>query len=257
MQNLIKQKSFFMATISHDMVSPINSLIGFSSLLGNSLKLPKQQEYLKNIVQSTKYIKKMVDDLSLFSNLEYNKIKIKKGKFNFNELLKNIEVNLKNSADRKNIELLFNIDPKLNTNYYSDAYRIQQILTNVISNAIKFTHKGNVTVNAVLIKNQAQITVSDTGIGINTADKNALFNEFVQVHDNNEGNYGGSGLGLNITKRLIDLLNGTISYESELNKGTVFYITLPLQVYNESAEILKVEDYEYDNAKNFKTRKFW
>jgi len=87
MRDLMKQKSFFMATISHDMVSPINSLLGFSTLLQNTLKTEKQKEFLKNILQSTKYIKKMVDDLSLFSNLEYNKIKIKKGKFNFNDLL--------------------------------------------------------------------------------------------------------------------------------------------------------------------------
>ncbi|MEG1021546.1 MAG: HAMP domain-containing sensor histidine kinase, partial [Myroides sp.] len=146
MQDLMKQKSFFMATISHDMVSPINSLLGFSALLQNTLKTAKQKEFLKNIIQSTKYIKKMVDDLSLFSNLEYNKIKIKTGKFNFNDLLQNISNNLKNSADKKQIDLVFNIDEKLNADFNSDSFRIQQILTNVISNAIKFTHKGEVRI---------------------------------------------------------------------------------------------------------------
>ena len=255
MERLVKDKSFFMATISHDMVSPINSLLGFSSLLENSLKTTKQQEYLKNIIQSTKYIKKMVDDLSLFSNLEYNKIKIKSSKFNFKDLLQNIEVNLKNSAQRKNIVLNFKIDNYLDTDFYSDSYRIQQILTNVISNAIKFTHKGHVTIDASFVNNHAKIKVTDTGIGINSKDHDALFKEFVQVHDTNEGNYGGSGLGLNITKRLITLLNGSIWYESELNKGTVFFINIPLKIYSEANHVQKTEDYEYDNAKKLQNKK--
>src|SRR5690606_25698858 len=166
--------------------------------------------FLKNIIQSTKYIKKMVDDLSLFSNLEYNKIKIKKGKFNFNDLLENILNILKNTADQKKIELTLKADEKLNADFYSDSFRIQQILTNVISNAIKFTHKGGVKIEAVLDNNSAKIKISDTGIGIKIDNKNDLFTEFVQVHNNTE-NYGGSGLGLNITKRLIGLLNGSIS----------------------------------------------
>lgn len=254
MEGLIKQKSFFMATISHDMVSPINSLMGFSSLLQNLLKTAKQKEFLKHIVHSTQYIKKMVDDLSLFSNLEYNKIKIKKGKFNFNDLLENILINLKNSAERKNIDLIFTVDPKLNSNFNSDAYRIQQILTNVISNAIKFTHKGSVTVNAKLENNQAKITVIDTGIGIKIDDKDTLFAEFVQVHNDNEGNYGGSGLGLNITKRLINLLKGSISFDSEFGKGTSFYITIPLTVFKESTNKEQVTNYAYDNARKLQNK---
>ncbi|UUV20561.1 hybrid sensor histidine kinase/response regulator [Paenimyroides aestuarii] len=255
MQDLIKQKSFFMATISHDMVSPINSLLGFSALLQNSLKTPKQKEFLKNIIHSTKYIKKMVDDLSLFSNLEFNKIKLKKGKFNFNELLQNIYNNLKNSAERKKIDLIFNIDEQLNTAFYSDSFRIQQILTNVISNAIKFTHHGSVTVDATLENNSAKFKITDTGIGIKTENKDDLFVEFMQAHDNSENNYGGSGLGLNITKRLVNLLKGAISFESEYNKGTVFYIDIPLELFEESKEVKTVNEFEYDNAKKLENKK--
>ena len=254
MQDLMKQKSFFMATISHDMVSPINSLLGFSALLQNTLKTAKQKEFLKNIIQSTKYIKKMVDDLSLFSNLEYNKIKIKTGKFNFSDLLQNISNNLKNSADKKQIDLVFNIDEKLNADFNSDSFRIQQILTNVISNAIKFTHKGEVRIDANLDNNLAIIKITDTGIGIKIENKEDLFVEFVQAHNNNES-YGGSGLGLNITKRLVGLLGGSIHFESEHNKGTVFYITIPLKNFEEDSEIEKEADYEYDNAKKLENKK--
>jgi len=254
MQDLMKQKSFFMATISHDMVSPINSLLGFSALLQNTLKTAKQKEFLKNIIQSTKYIKKMVDDLSLFSNLEYNKIKIKTGKFNFNDLLQNISNNLKNSADKKQIDLVFNIDEKLNADFNSDAFRIQQILTNVISNAIKFTHKGEVRIDANLDNNLAIIKITDTGIGIKIENKEDLFVEFVQAHNNNES-YGGSGLGLNITKRLVSLLSGTIHFESEHNKGTIFYITIPLKDFEDDTETEKATDFEYDNAKKLENKK--
>src|SRR5690606_28900522 len=146
MEDLVQQKSLLMASISHDMVSPLNSLLGFSTLLKNSLRTHKQKEYLDNIELSTHYIKNMVDDLSLFSNLEYNKIKIKKERMNFKVLLNNILNNLRSNAQRKGIQLLAEIDENLNQDFYSDAYRIQQILTNVISNALKFTHKGNVTV---------------------------------------------------------------------------------------------------------------
>lgn len=254
MQDLMKQKSFFMATISHDMVSPINSLLGFSALLQNTLKTAKQKEFLKNILQSTKYIKKMVDDLSLFSNLEYNKIKIKKGKFNFNDLLQNTLNILKNTSDQKKIELTLIADEKLNADFYSDSFRIQQILTNVLSNAIKFTHQGGVKIEAVLESNVAKIKISDTGIGIKIENKDDLFVEFVQAHNNNES-YGGSGLGLNITKRLVGLLNGTISFESEHNKGTTFYISIPLQTFEASIETDKTEDFEYDNAKKLENKR--
>ncbi|HUH25329.1 MAG TPA: ATP-binding protein, partial [Flavobacterium sp.] len=246
MKNLVQQKSFLMATISHDMVSPINSLMGFSALLKQHLKTDKPKEYLNNIEKSTQYIKNMVDDLSMFSNLEYNKVKIVNASFNFKELLSGILDNLKENANRKNIELLSDIDEHLNQNFHSDAFRIQQILTNVISNAIKFTHQGSVTVKAHYLKNKVQIEVIDTGIGIKIDHKEELFDEFVQTHDTSETNYGGSGLGLNIAKRLIDLLYGTISFESELGKGTVFNIELPLPVF-EKKEVTNTKTVEYDN----------
>lgn len=255
MEDLAKQKSFFMATISHDMVSPLNSLMGFAALLKNTLRTPKQREYLDNMQQSTKYIKNMVDDLSLFSNLEYNKIKLKKQNFNFASLINNVVNNLKNTANRKNIELNVTTDAALNKMYNSDSYRVQQILTNVISNAIKFTHKGSVSVNAKQINNEIHIEITDTGIGMDVVNKEDLFVEFVQVHSTDDNKYGGSGLGLNITKRLIDLLNGSISFQSELGKGTTFQIILPLEELNNADTASTEEEYEYDNEKKLQNKK--
>jgi len=255
MKELAQQKSFFMATISHDMVSPLNSLIGFSTLLQNTLKTAKQKEYLRNMVQSTKYIKSMVDDLSLFSNLEYNKIKIKKAKFNFSDLIKNVVDNLKDNANRKNVALNLEIDEKLDQNYNSDSYRIQQVLTNVVSNAVKFTHKGSVSIKAKAVGNKVAIEVIDTGIGIDIENKDDLFGAFVQAHDTNETMYGGSGLGLNITKRLVDLLYGSISFTSEIGKGTTFYIEFPLEIFKEKEVPVIEEEFEYDNDKKLQNKK--
>lgn len=254
-KELAQQKSFFMATIAHDMVSPINSLMGFAALLKNTLQTPKQKDYLKDMVQSTRYIKNMVDDLSLFSNLEYNKIKIKESTFNFKDLVENVISNLKSTAVRKKIELKCTIDPLLNQNFTSDAYRVQQILTNVVSNAVKFTHKGSVTIDAKLINDVAEITVIDTGIGIKINKKEDLFNPFVQAHDTKENNYGGSGLGLNISKRLISLLNGKIWFDSEPQKGTVFHIHIPLKVYVENDANGISSEVEYDNQRKLQNKK--
>lgn len=255
MIDLAKQKSYLMATISHDMVSPLNSLMGFSTLLKNTLKTPKQKEYLDSMQLSTQYIKNLVDDLSLFSNLEYNNIKIKKAKFNFNELIKNVISNLKSFADAKKIDLNVTIDPKLDNHFFSDSHRIQQILVNVISNAIKFTHKGQVKINADLLENnKIKIEVSDTGIGIAKENHNKVFKEFVQVHNAIDNRYGGSGLGLNITKRLVKLLKGNIDFKSEINKGTTFYIQLPIEEYNSTELTTIKEGYEYDNERKLQNK---
>ena len=254
MENMVRQKSFILASIAHDMVSPLNSLMGFSSLLKNTIKTQKQSEYINNIEASSLYIKSMVDDLSLFSNLEYNNIKIKKERFNFNTLVNNITNNLKVNAERKGIQLIADVDSKLDQNFYSDSYRIQQILTNIISNAVKFTHQGSVTVKAIYSDNEVSLKIIDTGIGINTKDKKEVFKEFVQVHDTGDTIYGGSGLGLNISKRLVDLLSGSIDLESELGKGTTFFIKIPLQVFDDE-KAQNTEPFEYDNDKKLQNKR--
>lgn len=254
MEHMVQQKSFILASISHDMVSPLNSLMGFSSLLKNTIKTKKQSEYINNIEASTIYIKNMVDDLSLFSNLEYNNIKVKRVRFNFNTLIDNIVNNLRGNAERKGVDFITEIAPQLDQDFHSDSYRIQQILTNIISNAIKFTSEGSVTVQASYDKKYVFLKIIDTGIGIKAENQKEVFKEFVQVHDTENTLYGGSGLGLNISKRLVELLSGTLSFESEFGKGTTFFIEIPLQVFDDEKAI-NLEQVEYDNEKKLQNKR--
>ena len=227
MQELIKQKNFFFASITHDIVSPLNSIIGFSNLLEDSLTHEKQKEYLQNINHSSQYIHNLVSDLVDFSKLEHNKLVLKKESFDFAELIHSIVLPLENEAKKKNITLTTSIDDNLHTFLYSDAYRIRQIVINLLTNAIKFTHQGGVTLHATQVDQLIELTISDTGIGIDPKYQHLIFNEFQQAHGGIEKVYGGTGLGLNITKRLVEMLEGTIAFESELEKGTTFKIRLP------------------------------
>lgn len=228
MEHLIRQKTMFFATVTHDIISPLNTLVGFTELLEKTIQTPKQKSYIKNIKYSTNYIQNLASDLVDFSKLEYNKIIIKTDLFNFKELIESIFEPLKETAKQKNIDLKYQVEPVLNDTFASDSYRIKQILTNIATNAIKFTKEGSVTIHAGQEKENIKITIKDTGIGIDKKYHDDIFKEFRQAHGDIEKIYGGTGLGLNITKRLVELLDGKIEFESEVDKGTIFTIYLPI-----------------------------
>lgn len=230
LEELIQQKNFFMAAITHDMNAPLNTLFGFTELLESSVQNEKLKNYVENIHHSATYFKSLVDDLSLFSKLEHQFLEINNHPFNFKELISKVYQQQLSIANKKNIDLQLHTDPNLDKYYYSDPHRITQILTNVVSNAIKFTNQGYVSIVANSKGEGVEIKVIDTGIGIQIQDKNELYKEFVQAHKEIEKSYGGTGLGLNITKRLIDMMGGTIDFESTLGHGTTFYIYLPLPI---------------------------
>ena len=252
MEDLIKQKTFFFASITHDIVSPLNTMVGFSNLLEKTLTGEKQKEYLQNITHSTQYIQNLVTDLVDFSKLEHNKLILKKESFHFGELINTIVLPLKNEAKKKNITLTAEVSEEVNRYIYTDPYRLRQILINILTNAIKFTHQGGVSLKAVKKNNAIEIVIADTGIGIDQKFHNVIFNEFQQAHDGIEKVYGGTGLGLNITKRLVNMLNGDIYFESELESGTTFSITLPY-VEGEDSKINKLEVI-YDNDRKLSNK---
>lgn len=225
-EDLLRSKTMLLATVTHDIQTPLGSVIGFSDLLKNTEITPKQQQYLDNIKHSSHYILKLVNDLLDFSKLENNKIAIEKVSFNFKELIENICKPLEQNAANKNIELRCDIEEELNDNFISDPYRIKQILTNLISNAIKFTQEGSVEVIGKIENHNIVISVIDTGIGIAKNDQNAVFKEFTQAHSGIEKKFGGTGLGLTIAKRMLKLLNGTISLESEEGQGSIFTVAV-------------------------------
>jgi signal transduction histidine kinase/CheY-like chemotaxis protein len=226
-EGLLRSKTMLMATVTHDLQTPLGSIIGFSDLMDNSGISDKQKQYITNIKESADYILKLVNDLMDFSKLENNRITIEEVSFNLKTFIESTCKTMEHIALNKHIELTWDIDEELNRNFKSDPYRLKQVLINLISNATKFTQEGSVQVAAGIIDNTIQIAVLDTGIGIAHEKQEDVFKEFTQAHTGIEKKFGGTGLGLTISKRMIELLGGTLTLESEEGQGSIFTINLP------------------------------
>lgn len=252
-EDLLRSKMMLLATVTHDIQTPLGSVIGFSDLLKNTEISSKQNQYLDNIKHSSNYILKLVNDLVDFSKLENDRIKIEKVSFNFKDLIESTCKPLEPNAENKGIELNWDVEDVLDNNYVSDPYRLKQILTNLISNAIKFTQEGSVEVSAKIEDGDIEVSVLDTGIGIAKSKQKAVFKEFTQAHSGIEKKFGGTGLGLTIAKKMLRLLDGKITLDSEENKGSIFTITIPAiksDVEKAVEEALPVLNSEYDFLQN-------
>jgi signal transduction histidine kinase/CheY-like chemotaxis protein len=226
-EELLRTKGMLMATVTHDLQTPLGSILGFQELLKNSGVNTAQGEYLDNIKESAGYIVKLVNDLLDFSKLENNRISIEHIPTNLKHTIETTCNALTPMAEQKGIELWWDTDDCLDTFVITDPYRIKQVLTNLVSNAIKFTHEGSVEITGKVDENNIVLSIIDTGIGIAPNKHGAVFKEFTQAHDGIEKKFGGTGLGLTISKRIVELLGGSILLESEEGKGTIFTITLP------------------------------
>ena len=226
-EDLLRSKTMLLATVTHDIQTPLGSVIGFSDLLKKTPVTPKQLQYLDNIRHSSHYILKLVNDLIDFSKLENNKIKIEAINFNFKDLIENTCQPLVPNAANKGIQLRWDVPEELDALYISDPYRIKQVLTNLVTNAIKFTQEGSVSVSVSKDADWISIAVTDTGIGIPKNKQKAVFKEFTQAHSGIEKKFGGTGLGLTIAKRIMELLGGSISLESKEHTGSTFTVKIP------------------------------
>lgn len=235
---LLRSKSMLLATVTHDLQTPLGGLIGFTDLLDQTYLDNKQKQYVHNIKSSSQYIINLVNDLTDFSRLENNKISIQQKSFNPKTLIENTCYLLMPNATNKNIELNWEVEEALNSSFISDPYRIKQILTNLVTNAIKFTQEGGVFIKAFTDHGFIKFQVTDSGIGIATNQTDNIFKEFQQAHDGIEKKFGGTGLGLNISKRMIQLLGGEIYVESVLNEGSTFTFTIPVIEANEEENIV-------------------
>ncbi len=243
-EELLRSKSMLMATVTHDLQTPLGSIIGFYDLLKNSAINPKQQQYLNNIKESADYILKLVNDLLDFSKLENNRITIEERAFNMKNMIESTCMALEPIAINKDIELTWDIDEELNGLFVSDPYRIKQVLTNLISNSVKFTNRGSVEITGKIENNSIIISVLDTGIGIAKEKHEDVFREFTQAHSGIEKKFGGTGLGLTISKRILELLGGDITLESEIGQGSIFTIQLPCLPSDEQEYVAKEQQAE-------------
>ncbi len=230
-QRLLKSREQLISTVSHDLKTPLNTIVGYAELLGNSELTPKQLYFAKNIKGSSAYISKLVQDLLDFTQIEAGKITIENIPFSLNTIVNEVAKSIQSVYSYKAITLCIEIDKKLNQNILGDPFRLRQILENIIGNAFKFTEKGfiKINVNAHLETNLILLKIEDSGIGIDSKKQHLIFEEFTQADDTIEKKYGGSGLGLTISKKIISILGGKLSVSSVLGKGSVFEVELPLQ----------------------------
>jgi len=228
-------KSQFLANMSHDIRTPMNGILGMSSILKDTPLNHEQQEYLKDITSSGNNLLYLINDILDYSKIEAGELSIEKISFNLRELINTIGRSLIVKCTEKNIDLIINYSTEISSFFISDPTRLSQIVTNLIGNAIKFTNKGEicVTIDGTNIDQTTlnlTINITDTGIGMTKEQSKKVFHQFSQADESTTRKYGGTGLGLTITKKLTQLLNGTIEVSSQPEKGSTFIINLPLKI---------------------------
>ncbi|WP_026715372.1 ATP-binding response regulator [Flavobacterium daejeonense] len=227
-QNLLKNREQLISTVSHDLKTPLSTITGYAELLGNSTLNSKQNYYTNNIKSSSEFIARLVQDLLDFSQIEAGKINLDKKPFSLAETINEVAKNIQSVYPQKNIDLEILIDKELENPIIGDVFRLKQVLINIIGNAYKFTPEGFIKIHAALNfdKNQALISVEDSGIGIEKESQDLVFEEFAQANENIEKNYGGTGLGLAISKKIMTLLGGELYLKNSSKKGSCFEISL-------------------------------
>lgn len=225
-EDLLVAREKLMLTITHDIKAPVGSILGYTDLLERITTEERQRFYLDNMQSSANHLLSLVNSLLDYHRLDAHKMDINRVSFNPRQLFDTIYISFKPTATAKKLELNYECGEPLNRVYSGDPFRIRQILENLLSNALKFTKQGSITLRAALENGQLHFSVCDTGCGISTEEQKRIFQEFTRLH--NAQGQEGFGLGLAITHKLVLLLGGEIRIDSEPGKGSCFHVYLPL-----------------------------
>lgn len=243
-------KSQFLANMSHEIRTPMNGILGFLELLWTTNPSEVQMDYIREAKSASKVLLHLINDILDFSKIEAGKLIIEEIGFNLRTMIEDTVSILTPKAAHKKLELFTMIKGSVPEVVLGDPARIRQILNNLISNALKFTEQGEVSVTVDCISEENEVAlllfeVKDQGIGISQNDISKLFQSFSQADASTTRKYGGSGLGLAISKELVEIMEGNIQVESEVGKGSTFSFTLPLKISQRSsvqyAELAKLE----------------
>lgn len=237
-------KSIFLANMSHEIRTPMNGIIGMLEIVLRSELSQSQRKQLTKAAYSGQILMSLINDILDFSKIEAGKLDVESIEFSVESLFVNILANISNRAKEKNLNVKFNTNPNLPAQLVGDPLRINQVLLNLCSNAVKFTRNGEVSINVEFRLHEGTqlltlyLEVTDTGIGMNPEQANKVFDSFTQADGSTSRTFGGSGLGLSIVKQLVELMGGSVSVDSEENKGSTFKVEILLTTTDNHAEVI-------------------
>jgi CheY-like chemotaxis protein/nitrogen-specific signal transduction histidine kinase len=245
----LELRKTILANVSHELRTPVNAIVGMSALLASTELNEEQREYLKTMRFSSDGLLVLIDDLLDVSRIEAGKVELEEIDFSMRENFSELTKSLRLRAEEKGLLFEWKLDEQIAPRLMGDVHRLNQIVTNLIGNAIKFTPQGKVSLEIMKVGDsndtqEIRFSVTDTGIGIAAERQEAVFQAFAQEDNSTTRKYGGSGLGLSISKKIVEMMGGQLKLISEKNKGTSFFFDVKLK--KAVSEVAEVKDFRPD-----------
>ena len=251
-----RHKSAFLANMSHEIRTPMNAIIGMTTIGKNSPDHDRKNYCFSKIGDASNHLLGVINDILDMSKIEANKFELLPAEFNLEKMFQRVVNVINFRIDEKKQKFTVHIDPRIPDTLIGDEQRIAQVVTNLIGNAIKFTpEEGSIDLKAHFINEEMdglcniEISVSDSGIGMNREQQERIFNSFEQAESSTTRKYGGTGLGLPISKNIVEMMNGSIWVESEINRGSIFYIKIKMKKGTKVRTCFLPEDVNLDNVR--------